>query len=512
MQAEFFDRDLLSRFQVEIGERVPHFGETPSGRVLRNPTPLVDITRDIVECAAKEYGKSLDAKNLRVLAKLDSQIFGGSVKTRPAVRIVEQAIATGRLRSGQAVFEATSGNFGLALGSLGKLGLNVVVIVSRKLQSGVIQKLKDDGLKIVNLDIDICPAPGMQMSPDLAVAKGVAASVRQQLRDLGFEVAPFDGARAEVEALLARQDAIGLAKLLARAYGGFCPEQYDNEQNVESHVSVTGPEIESQLKAMGLDVKTFQVVCAFGTGGTATGLSTYLRNGGDEKSVRVVFPLPTQDVAGIRTKDKALGLKFYLPGTYAAEDEVDFEKARKCFAFFNSKGYDVGESGALALYGAILSLGSGGGRNLVVMIADGASKYPQSGLVPKDEVTLTEASASIGEFSSVIWTHTAFVPKEEGIKVIASSLGCDEGAVKVANARDVQSFLSTGKLTGEMSEVVKAGTKRVLLVCMMGNTSLVMARMLAQTGVPAASLKGGITGIPAARSRPPFELVKMAGA
>src|SRR6266487_767747 len=228
--------------------KTPHMSE--SGNI-SNPTPLVDITDTLSECARVEFGLTLSKDTSRVFAKFDSQIFGGSVKVRPAVEILRNAISTGKLRSGQRIFEATSGNFGLALGLAGKLGLEVIVLVSRRLQGGVLDELKNEGVRSVNLDVDICPAPGLKIDPNLVVAKAAAASVREQLAQLGLDTSVFDNARGDVEALLAKQDVINLAKLFAKIYDGFCPEQYDNELNVRSHETTTSPEIDQQLKAHG---------------------------------------------------------------------------------------------------------------------------------------------------------------------------------------------------------------------------------------------------------------------
>ncbi|MBI3841156.1 MAG: hypothetical protein HY297_04280 [Thaumarchaeota archaeon] len=49
----------------------------------------------------------------------------------------------------------------------------------------------------------------------------------------------------------------------------------------------------------------------------------------------------------------------------------------------------------------------------------------------------------------------------------------------------------------------------LLLVCMAGNTSLLLSRVLSKQGIEAQSLVGGITGIPASRSKQPFELVQV---
>lgn len=513
MQKASTDTELLRRFDSEIWAKVPHV----EGKEVANPTPLVEVTDALLECAGSEYGLHLEGDGVRVFAKFDSKIPGGSVKVRPAVRIVRDAISSGKLVKGQTIFEATSGNFGLALGRLGGLGLDVVALVSRRLQQGVIDQLRSDRVRLINLDIDVCPAPGLKGDADALVARGVASSVRQQLAELGFDPAPFDGVRGEAEALLERQDAIGLAKLLARAYEGFCTEQYDNELNAEVHSTVTGPEVDQQLEEKGTSLGQVDFVCAFGTGGTAAGIGRYVSSRHGRKGVRVVFPLVGQDVAGIRTKEKAVGLKFYEPQSYLGEHEVDFEETSRLFEFFNRKGYDIGESGALALYACMQLVNYGVGKELVVMVADGASKYASAVKAiarrgKRDQVRLEEAASAIGEYGRVVWAHNMFVPRKEGIRAIASSLGCEEGDVKVADVRDVQAVLNGGEPSEEFERHLPKDGRPVLLVCMAGNTSLMLAKVLERRGVAAESLIGGITGLPASRGRQPFELVQISPA
>ena len=512
MQPATVDSGLLQRFEAETRSQVPHF---EGGRVVR-PTPLVDVTAAIMECAKSEYGLHLGS-GTRVLAKFDSEIAGGSVKVRPAVNIVGDAISAGKLRKGQTVFEATSGNFGLALGWLRSLGIDVVALVSRRLQQGVVDQLLADGVRLVNLDMDICPAPGLKGDSDLLMAKGVATSVRQQLAELGFDPGKFDSVREKAEELLVSQDAIGLAKLLADVYGGFCTEQYDSQLNAQIHQSVTGPELDQQLGELGTSLGEADFVCTFGTGGTAAGVSRYVASRHGRKGTRVVFPLAGQDVAGIRTRDKALGLRFYEPDSYLGEHEVDFDDATRLFEFFNRKGYDVGESGALALYASMQLINFGVGKQFVVMVADGASKYSNEVKAvarrgKRDQVRLDEAASAIREYGGVVWVHNMFVPKPEGIRVIASSLGCAESDIKVAAARDVQAVLNGGELSGEFESLLPKDDRPILVVCMAGNTSLMLAKVLERMGVAAESLVGGITGLPASRGKQPFELVEIAKA
>ncbi|HYB06875.1 MAG TPA: pyridoxal-phosphate dependent enzyme [Nitrososphaerales archaeon] len=511
MKSPSTDLDLLRRFDSEVWAKIPHV----NGDEVVNPTPLVDVTKDLLECAAGEFGMKLGTEEVKVFAKLDSKIEGGSVKVRPAAMIIREAISSGRLRRGQTVFEATSGNFGLALGYMGRLGLDVIALVSRRLQQGVVDQLQADGVRLVNLDVDLCPAPGIQGDADMFMAKGVSGTVRQQLEQLGFDPERLDVVESEAEKLLTRQDAIGLAKLLARTYGGFCTEQYDNELNVEVHRTVTGPELDQQLAERGTSLGTADFVCAFGTGGTAMGVSRYISARHDRKGVRAVFPLEGQDVAGIRTRQKAAGLKFYEPGALLGAHEVDFEEATRVFEFFNRKGFDVGESGALALYACMQLINYGVGRCLVAMVADGASKYTSVvGAIAtrgkRDQVSLEEAASAVGEYGGVVWAHSMFVPREDGIRAIASSLRCDEAAVRVADVRDVQAVLNGREPSSQFEKLLPADDRPVLVVCMAGNTSLMLAKVLERRGIAAESLIGGIMGLPASKGRQPFELVQPA--
>jgi cysteine synthase len=515
------DMELLHAFEKEILEKVPHL----EGGKVANPTPLLDLTQAVKDCASEEYGLDLSSRHFVVYGKLEAPLLGGSVKSRAAAQIVHEAIRSGDLKRGMVVFEATSGNFGIALGLLGNLGIKVVVLVSRKLQDGVLDELDKSNVKTVDLDVDVCPAPGMLMDPNMLLAKAVATNMRDRFAEIGLDTAVFDSARAEVEELLARQDVINLAKLFAKVYDGFCPEQYDNEQNVNAHALVTGPEIDQQLHGLGLSLSDFHIVCTFGTGGTSGGLSRYLEGKyGDKKRVHVVFPPEGHDVAGIRTKGTAIGLRFYEPARYAGEHEVDFEQAKRLFGFLVRRGFDIGESSALALYAVLQMVNFGMEGKFVVILADGAKKYrlvleSASAQEEKEEgleVTLESAISKPGRFDGVVWTHMGYVPSEEGVKLIASSLGRPEGSVKVAEAGDVVRLITGQEVSPELASVLDGkeaqggGGRRLLLVCMSGNTSLRAAQVLQAKGFKTQSLTGGITKLAQASHKPLPTLIKPA--
>ncbi|OLD01767.1 MAG: cysteine synthase [Crenarchaeota archaeon 13_1_40CM_3_53_5] len=507
------DQNLLAKFNTEIRSRVPHWQEGPEGTHVQNPTPLTNITSDFIECARTEYGIELSSK-IRVFGKLDSEIYGGSVKVRPMVQIIEDGIKTGSLHSGQIIFEATSGNFGLALGLLRSLGLQVITLVSRRLQEGVTEELERQGVKTVDLDIDICPAPGLQMDQNTLVANTIAQNVKQQLSEYGLDTSIYDKSLPGIVHLLARQDVIGLAKHLAKIYNGFCPEQYDNEYNVIAHETITGPEIDQQLLREGYSLADFRIITTFGTGGTSTGLSKYLQKKYGKKSVHVVYPLNNQDVAGIRTKDKSLGLRFYRPKDYSGQHEVDFDAAKPLFRFFARKGYNIGESSALALYACLQMLNFGVGESFVVVLADGIEKYGKylgelAGEERRYEVSIDEARSSTEQYDSILWTHTTYAPKNEGIQLIASSLGRGIDNVKVARAQDVQTLVMTEKLPETLKTLIP-DHKKILLVCMVGATSLRVAELLSTMGIEAVSVTGGVMGFAGTNGKSPSDIVQLA--
>src|SRR5215213_1818776 len=86
------DNVLMEHFEREIWNKIPHLEEKKSGESkVVNPTPLIDITEDLKQCARTEYGLDLADKDLQVFGKFDSNLLAGSIKVRPAVRIVYDA-------------------------------------------------------------------------------------------------------------------------------------------------------------------------------------------------------------------------------------------------------------------------------------------------------------------------------------------------------------------------------------------------------------------------------------
>ena len=509
--SETVDNPLLEKFEREVWDKIPH----RKGDKIVNATPLVDLTQDFKECAKNVFKVDLDNnQDLRIYGKFDSELPSGSIKVRAASHIIHEAIKSGKCNGKRIVIEATSGNFGIALGLLSRLGVTIVALVSRKLQEGVFKELRNENIRIMDLDMDICPAPGMENKADELAAKAAAANVRSQLAELGFDPEIFDKNIGEIETLLAKQDIINLASFLAEIYSMFCPKQYDNELNIDIHNTVTAPEIDQQLHENGDSLENYDLVCSFGTGGTSGGLSKYMSEKYNKKAVHVVFPPQGQDVAGIRTHSKAEGLTLYNPEAYT-EHVVDFEKAKFLLKFFVDKGYDIGESTALEMYSALEMASAGIGSKFVIMVADGIEKYKKNfEQISQDRlpmrISLEDATSVASEYDRIVWVHTQYTPKEEGIEMIAKSLGVDRSKIAVPKAGTINRLLSTQEVPEELSKEFDGSNGKSLLVCMAGNTSFMTAQVLANKGIVTQSLDGGITDLPEGRDKNPGEYIQIA--
>jgi rhodanese-related sulfurtransferase len=233
-----------------------------------------------------------------------------------------------------------------------------------------------------------------------------------------------------------------------------------------------------------------------------------------KKAIHVVFPVPGQDVAGIRTKAKADGLKLYNPDAYAAQHEVDFGQAKHLLKFFVDKGHNIGESTALALYSVLEMLSDGDKGKFIVVVADGIEKYRKNleamSSNQRMQVSLNEASSSVQDYDKIIWVHTAYTPKEEGIEMIAKSLGIDKGKIAIPKASTINKLLSTQQIPEELSKDLDGSKGKSLLICMAGNTSLMTAQVLASKGIVTESLNGGITNLPEGQGKNPGQYIKAA--
>lgn len=192
---------------------------------------LLGLTRLVGNTPLLALDFSFRGKRRAVYAKAEHLNLTGSIKDRMALEILRQAYRRGTLRPGDLIVEATSGNTGLSLASLGRaLGHPVALFMPDWMSRE---------------RVDLLRAAGADVALVTAEEGGFLASIR----------------RAE--------------ELAAATPHAFLPRQFSNEDNVLAHRRSTGPEIWMQLQLHSLLPDAF--VAGVGTGGTLMGVGRFLR-------------------------------------------------------------------------------------------------------------------------------------------------------------------------------------------------------------------------------------------
>ena len=224
-------------------------------------TPLVELrrVRDGV------------AEGVRLFAKLEGFDPGGSVKDRPAKRMIQQGIKDGKLVAGKTILDSTSGNTGIGLAMVGAaLGYPVKLVMPENVSVERKKVINAYGAEIVFSD----PMEG---------SDGAIRLCRKILAD--------DPERY------------------------FKPDQYNNPANPLAHYEGTGPEIWAQTEG-----RITHFVAAIGTSGTIMGTGRYLKE--RNRAVQIVAAEPEDAFHGLE------GLKHMassiVPGIYH-ENELDLK-------------------------------------------------------------------------------------------------------------------------------------------------------------------------------------------
>ena len=149
------------------------------------------------------------------------------------------------------------------------------------------------------------------------------------------------------------------------------------------------------------------------------------------------------------------------------------------------------------------------------MIRDGIEKYSKNfeyigTSITPNQVSQQDVSSTSSEYDKVIWIHTQYTPKEEGIELLAKSLGIDKSKIVVPNARTAQQLLSGQQVPEEIDNALQESQGKSLMVCMAGRTSLMAANVLADKGIQTDSLTGGITGLPESQTKDLSEIIEQA--
>jgi cysteine synthase B len=287
-------------------------------------TPLVRLVR--------LPGADNEARGNVILGKLEGNNPAGSVKDRPAISMVRRAEERGRIRPGDTLIEATSGNTGIALAMAAAVrGYRMVLIMPEDLSVERAQTMKAFGAELV-----LTPRSG------------------------GIEYAR------------------DLAQQMERDGKGVVLDQFANEDNPRIHYETTGPEI---WRDTGGRVTHF--VSAMGTTGTITGVSRYLKE--RNAAIRVVGAQPTEGsrIPGIRKWPQEYLPKIYDPSgidemvyvTQADAEEMTRRLAR-------DEGIFAGVSSAGACWVALQVAAQVENATIVFVVCDRGDRYLSTGVFP----------------------------------------------------------------------------------------------------------------------------------
>jgi len=243
---------------------------------------------------------------VKIFAKLEFNNPGGSVKDRPAARMVKEGLARGELAPGKTIMDPTSGNTGIALAMIGAcLGYPVELVV-----------------------------PG-NVSPR---RKAVALSYGAKLT-FSSEMEGSDGA-------------IRLAQKLREENPGeyFCPNQYNNPLNPQAHYDTTAVEIWNQTEG-----QVTHFVTGIGTSGTLMGTSRRLKELNPKIRTYAVEPdNALHGLEGLKHMPSSIVPGIYKPETLDGLFPIPTEPAWElCEELAEKEGLLVGHSSGANLLGAV---------------------------------------------------------------------------------------------------------------------------------------------------------------
>jgi cysteine synthase A len=283
-----------------------------------------------------------------ILVKVESLNPGGSIKARPALRMVEEAEKSGALRTGSIIVEASSGNQGIALAMIGAVkGYKVVVFMPESMSAERRKVLKAYGAEV-------------RLTP-------VGKDIRETLEICIHQSREF----AE------------------KTPGAFRARQFENPDNCCAHEDTTAREILEQTGGK-LDV----FIAGIGTGGTITGTGRVLKRAipglkvvvaePDKASllVDVPFGFHAQEGIGDGVLPDILD-KSVIDRAILVSDEQAIGVARR---LAREEGIFCGVSSGTNVYAALkVAKEIGESKRVVTVIPDGGEKYLSTALFEKVE-------------------------------------------------------------------------------------------------------------------------------
>ena len=185
----------------------------------------------------------------QIYGKLEGNNPAGSIKDRPAIRMIKDAESSGFIKKGDTLIEATSGNTGIALAMAASIrGFKIKLIMPETASIERIKTMKAYGAEVIL----VTKEQDMEGARDLAIE-------------------------------------------MSNNGEGHILNQFSNKSNYLAHYDTPGPEIWSQT-----DEKITHFISAMGTTGTITGVSRFLKEKNNKIKIIGVQPTEGSRIPGIR--------------------------------------------------------------------------------------------------------------------------------------------------------------------------------------------------------------------
>lgn len=302
------------------------------GRIVKNATELIGNTPLL---QVSNYAAYAGVTEAVLLAKLEYLNPAGSVKDRIAYHMVVRAEEEGLLKPGATIIEPTSGNTGIGLASVAAArGYHTILTL-----------------------------------PDT-----MSMERRNLLKAYGAELVLTEGAKGMPGAIAKAEE------LHHEIPGSIILGQFDNPDNPETHILTTGPEIWEDT-----DGKVDIFVAGVGTGGTITGVGSYLKSRKPSLQVVAVEPSGSPVLSGGQPgphKLQGIGAGFVpkvldtsvYDEVLAVDNEDAFAAGR---AFARKEGILVGITSGAALHAATLLARrpENAGKVIVALLPDSGDRY-----------------------------------------------------------------------------------------------------------------------------------------
>ncbi|MCL2541121.1 MAG: pyridoxal-phosphate dependent enzyme [Nocardioidaceae bacterium] len=289
-------------------------------------TPLVGLPR-------LSPGVLPNGAEVRLWAKLEDRNPTGSIKDRPALRMIEEAEKGGLLRPGCTILEPTSGNTGISIAMAAKLkGYRTVFVMP----------------------------------------ENTSEERRVLLRMWGAEIISSPAAGGSNEA-------VRVAKRIAAEHPDWVMlYQYGNAANALAHEEGTGPEILADLPSI------THFVAGLGTTGTLMGVSRYFRKAKSDVTIVAAEPRYGELVYGLRNLDEGFVPELYDAGLIDTRFSVGPRDAvRRVRELLELEGIFAGISTGAILHAAMgqaaKAAKAGESADIAFVVADAGWKYLSTG-------------------------------------------------------------------------------------------------------------------------------------